>query len=113
VTEPQAVPIDPHHEGQHPWEFAVNIWGYMDSTLGLVYALAGKAYATIGDEDEILLLLRGLAGTDYLTAPRMALPDRFQVAFTDGTTRHDGPKTYCSPARWRRLTSCPSRSPAS
>jgi hypothetical protein len=87
VTEPKVNRIDPERQDEDSYEFALNIWGYMDSTLGLVYALAGKAYATVGDDDELLQLLRGLAGTDYVTAPRMMLPERFHIVHPDGT-RH-------------------------
>jgi hypothetical protein len=69
-------------------ELALNLWAYLDQGMGLVYALAGKAYALTGSEEEKLALLHQLAPTDHLTVKRQAVPKEFEVLNGDET--HEG-----------------------
>ncbi len=68
-------------------ELVVNLWAIYDSSKGFVYSVAGKVYNTFGSDKEKLLLLKSLSATDYITAKRYPLPERFVVSFTDGTTK--------------------------
>ena len=68
-------------------ELVVNLWAIYDSSTGFVYSVAGKVYNTFGSDKEKLLLLKSLSATDYITAKRYPLPERFVVSFTDGTTK--------------------------
>ena len=68
-------------------EFVVNLWAIYDAGTGLVYALSGRAYLASGTENEKLALLQQRAATDYVTAKRYEVPDRFQVSFSDGTVQ--------------------------
>jgi len=65
-------------------ELIFNLWAVYDAQAGLVYALSGKAYYMEGSDDEKLKLLKILSKTDYLTAKRYELPDRFIMTFPDG-----------------------------
>ena len=67
----------------HP-ELVVNLWYVVEERQGLVYALAGKAYALYGSDEEKLELLRRLAATDYWTAKFVPVPERFHVVAPDG-----------------------------
>lgn len=69
-------------------ELALNLWAYLDQGLGLVYALAGKAYALTGSEEEKLAMLHQLAPTDHLSVKRQSVPKNFQVI--DGHKTHEG-----------------------
>ena len=69
-------------------ELALNLWAYLDQRLGLVYALAGKAYALTGSEEEKLSMLHQLAATDHISVKRQAVPKNFQVI--DGPETHEG-----------------------
>ena len=69
-------------------ELALNLWAYLDQGLGLVYALAGKAYALTGSEKEKLTMLHQLAPTDHISVKRQAVPKNFQVI--DGDETHEG-----------------------
>lgn len=66
-------------------ELIVNFWAYCDSSTNLLYALSGRAYTAKGTDEEKINLLRSLAPTDYATAKRYELPNRFSVAYGDGT----------------------------
>lgn len=68
-------------------ELVVNLWAIYDVGSGFVYALAGRAYRLAGAEDEKFAVLRHLSATDYLTARRHNVPERFQVLYDDGTSR--------------------------
>ena len=68
-------------------ELIFNLWAIYDSSSGFVYALSGKAYSATGSDTEKLNILRSLAATDYITAKRYKVPDRFAVHYTDGTTQ--------------------------
>ena len=69
-------------------ELALNLWAYLDQGLSLVYALAGKAYALTGSEQEKLAMLHQLAPTDHLSVKRQSVPKNFQVV--DGHKTHEG-----------------------
>lgn len=69
-------------------ELALNLWAYLDRGMGLVYALAGKAYALTGTEEEKLALLHQLAPTDHISVKRQAVPKNFQVV--DDHETHEG-----------------------
>ena len=62
----------------HP-ELVINLWYIVEERQGLVYALAGKAYALYGSDEEKLALLRQLAATDCWTAKFVPVPQRFHV----------------------------------
>ena len=67
------------------YELIVNLWAIYDAGTGLIYALSGMAYYVDGSENDKLDLLRQRSSTDYATAERYELPDRFQVSYSDGT----------------------------
>jgi hypothetical protein len=68
-------------------ELTVNLWAFLDSTTGLIYALAGRAYYLSGDDDQKLTTLRELSRHDFRCADRFPVPERFTLQFGDGTTR--------------------------
>jgi hypothetical protein len=65
-------------------ELVFNLWAVYDAQSGLVYALSGRAYYMEGSDEDKLKLLKTLSKTDYLTAKRYELPDRFIMSFPDG-----------------------------
>lgn len=67
----------------HP-ELVINLWYVVEERQGLVYALAGKAYALYGSDEEKLQLLRQLAATDYWTAKFVPVAERFCVVAPNG-----------------------------
>ncbi|HEV2207394.1 MAG TPA: hypothetical protein VG167_01375 [Verrucomicrobiae bacterium] len=69
-------------------DLALNLWAYIDESSCMVYALAGKAYALPGRDEDKLAVLQQLAPTDHLTAKRHPLPKRFTV--TDGQQKREG-----------------------
>lgn len=69
-------------------DLALNLWAYIDESSGMVYAISGRVYALAGKDEDKFAFLRQLAGTDYLTAKRHALPKNFTV--TDGQQTHEG-----------------------
>ena len=73
---------------ERPSELAVNLWAYIDEASGMVYAISGKAYALAGSDEDKSVVLRQLAATDHLTAPRRPLPKNFTI--TDGQQRQEG-----------------------
>lgn len=75
-------------------ELIFNLWAIYDSGAGVVYGLAGRAYAVTGTDREKLDFLKSISGTDYVTAKRYRVPDRFSINFSDGDT-HRG-VTYLS-----------------
>ena len=68
-------------------ELIVNLWAFYDAQMGLIYALAGKAYSASGCDEEKLALLNVLSRTDYTTVKRYNLPDNFSVSWPDGTEK--------------------------
>ena len=68
-------------------ELVVNLWAIYVASTGFVYSVAGRAYNVFGSDKEKLLLLKSLSATDYITAKRYSLPERFIISFTDGTTK--------------------------
>lgn len=65
-------------------ELVVNLWAICDASIGYVYALAGRAYAVEGADEQKLTVLRSLAHTDYVTAKRYKVPARFAIHYPDG-----------------------------
>ena len=68
-------------------ELVVNLWAIYDCGTGFIYGLSGRAYCASGTEAEKLTLLRRLSATDYITAKRYEVPDRFQVTYANGTVQ--------------------------
>jgi hypothetical protein len=68
-------------------ELIVNLWAIYDSGTGFIYGLSGRAYFVKGTETEKLSLLHRLSATDYITAKRYEVPDRFQVIYADGSVQ--------------------------
>ena len=68
-------------------EIALNLWAYLDADSGLIYSISGRAYCMAGDDEHKLGLLQALSVSDSLSSPKHAIPDRFQVQFSDGTTK--------------------------
>lgn len=66
-------------------ELIVNLWAYFEANGSLVYALSGKVYSCVGTDIEKISLLQKLAPTDYVTAKKHQLPDRFSCSYTDGS----------------------------
>jgi hypothetical protein len=75
-------------------EFIVNLWAIYDCSTGCIYGLAGRTYFASGSDAEKLSLLRSLSATDYVTAKRYGLPDRFQISFADGTIKKGVTPTF-------------------
>jgi len=65
-------------------ELVFNLWAIFDGSAQFVYALSGKAYNLSGTDEEKLNMLRHLSLTDYRTAKRFKVPDRFTMNFVNG-----------------------------
>jgi len=68
-------------------ELVFNLWATLDGGLGYIYALSGKAYKVSGNDQEKLAILKMLAATDYITAKRYRVPDRFAVQYPNGVKK--------------------------
>lgn len=68
-------------------ELVLNLWAIYDGTTGYIYGLAGKAYSVLGSDEQKLAVLQALSMTDYVTAKRYRVPDKFTLSFTDGSTQ--------------------------
>ncbi|TLS68635.1 hypothetical protein FEF65_02715 [Mariprofundus erugo] len=68
-------------------ELAFNLWAVFDMSGGYVYCLSGKAYVLSGTDQQKLGLLKELAATDYLTAKRYRIPERFHVITPGGVKK--------------------------
>lgn len=68
-------------------ELIVNLWAIYDSTSGFVYGLSGRAYNCSGTDEQKLALLKQLAATDYISAKRYEVPERFSVSYPDGSVK--------------------------
>jgi len=68
-------------------ELTANLWAFLDSGTGLVYALAGRAYFLSGDDSEKLSTLKELSRYDFQSATRVPVPERFGVYYPDGTSK--------------------------
>ena len=66
-------------------EILINLWAIFDGSSGFVYQLAGKAYSIAGTDEEKLSILKVLSATDYVTAMRYKVPERFSVVLADGS----------------------------
>ena len=69
-------------------ELALNLWAYLDQGMGLVYAVAGKAYALTGSEEEKLAVLHKLAATDFISVKRQSVLKNFRLL--DGEHTQEG-----------------------
>jgi len=68
-------------------ELVFNLWATLDGGLGYIYALSGKVYKISGNDQQKLAILKALASTDYITAKRYRVPDRFSVQYPDGVKK--------------------------
>jgi hypothetical protein len=68
-------------------EFVVSLWAYLDVETECIYALSGRAYNISGSVDDKRTILKNLAASDYVSAKRYQVPDRFQVNGVDGATK--------------------------
>jgi hypothetical protein len=59
-------------------EVCLNLW-YLTDFTGFAVRIAGKAYALRGTDEEKLVALHLMAGTDHLTATFAKIPDRFVI----------------------------------
>jgi hypothetical protein len=59
-------------------EICLNLWYFTDFT-GFAVRIAGKAYALRGTDEEKLVALHMMAGTDHLTATLAKIPERFVI----------------------------------
>jgi hypothetical protein len=57
-------------------EVCLNLWYFVDDT-GVVLRLAGKAYALTGTEEQKLVALHHMSGSDHLTAVFGKVPPQF------------------------------------
>lgn len=65
-------------------ELIFNLWAIYDAVTGTVYGLSGKAYNVAGTDSQKLAFLKAAAGTDYITATRFKVPERFGIVYPDG-----------------------------
>lgn len=65
-------------------ELIFNLWAIYDATTGVIYGLSGKAYNMAGTDSQRLAFLKAAAGTDYTTATRYKVPERFGISYPDG-----------------------------
>lgn len=70
-------------------ELIFNLWALYDASTGTVYALAGRAYNIAGTDRAKLDFLKMAARTDYVTAKRHLVPERFVLISSDGQ-EHEG-----------------------
>jgi len=68
-------------------ELTANLWGFLDSSTGMIYAVAGRGYQLTGTDEEKLATLRSLSKHDFQSATRIGLGERFKVTFADGEVR--------------------------
>jgi hypothetical protein len=71
-------------------ELVFNLWAVFDGGGQLIYALSGKAYFLSGSDENKLNILAELAKTDYVTATRQRLPQRFKIVTASGETVSGG-----------------------
>lgn len=65
-------------------ELTANLWAFLDSSTGMIYAVAGRAYQLSGTDEEMLATLRSLSKHDFQSATRIGLGDRFKVIYANG-----------------------------
>lgn len=82
-----AVSVVESSKNENTLELTANLWAFVDSSSGLVYALAGRAYYLCGDDNKKLGILRELSKYDFQCAERVRVPEQFEVTFADGTIR--------------------------
>lgn len=60
-------------------EICVNLWCFVDEQTGLIYLLAGRAYALTGTTEEKLALLQRLSLSDFCAARTFPVPWHYSV----------------------------------
>jgi len=75
-------------------ELVFNLWAFADKDTGYVYSVSGRAYRLAGDEASKLATLKSLAFTDFNTARRLRLSDRFKVADGNETMERLAPPAF-------------------
>lgn len=68
-------------------ELVFNLWAIYDASSGTVYGLSGKAYNLSGTDRQKLEFLKVASRTDYVTAKRYRVPDRFSITFSDAVSQ--------------------------
>jgi len=68
-------------------EIVINLWAIYDAGMRVIYGLSGKAYNMSGSDAEKLELLKKLSATDYVTAKRYKIPDRFKITYANGVEK--------------------------
>lgn len=76
-------PSSPHRAESLP-EVCLNLW-YVRDEGGLVYRLAGRAYALTGTEQEKLRVLHALSATDFYVATMFVVPERYKAVLGNST----------------------------
>lgn len=79
-------------------EICVNLWCFVDDT-GIVLRIAAKAYALTGTDEQKLIALHLMAGTDHLTATQGKVPSKFVVDTENGEFRGAVPLSVCYTAQ--------------
>ena len=68
-------------------ELIVNLWAFYDASSGVIYALSGRVYNSYGSDEQKLKLLKELSATDYITAKKYEVPERFSITDLDGSVK--------------------------
>ncbi|SEL45021.1 hypothetical protein [Halomonas daqiaonensis] len=68
-------------------ELIFNLWAIYDADSGTVYGLSGKAYNLSGTDRKKLDFLKIASRTDYVTAKRYRVPERFSITFSDAVSQ--------------------------
>jgi hypothetical protein len=71
-------------------ELCLNLWYFVDDS-GIVVRIAGKAYALRGSDEEKLVALHLMAGTDHLTATQGKIPEHFIIHTEHGELKGAAP----------------------
>ena len=62
----------------------MNVWGFLDADLQLIYSLAGRSYVLDGDDNSKISQLSALSRHDFRLALRISVPDRYNVVDSSG-----------------------------
>jgi len=68
-------------------ELCCNLWAIFEPNTQVIYALAGRAYALQGTDEDKLKMLRELSACDYQTVKAVKLPERFNLVEPCGQTK--------------------------
>jgi hypothetical protein len=68
-------------------EIGVNVWGFLDADLRLIYSLAGRSYYLSGDDNRKISTLAELSRHDFRLAQRLPVPDRYKIVDSSGVER--------------------------